>query len=394
MSCSPFHAWLQAVEDDDDADSRRRKADRFYEEKSGMGQIPLIEGPESVVFLYKGDGESVALMGDMTDWVDSIPLTRISGTNLFYLTRTFERDARLQYWFVRDEGGVLLDPGNPRRVGCGLGPMSELVMPDYPQQELFEDFADAVIPEFSFLDSYSIDSAYLGYSHLVHVSVPSSEEFSGPYPVIYFQDGLDYLRYAYALDVIEEGTRQKLIPPAIAVFVTPPNLHKDRVPNRSTEYGLNGDYMRFFCRELLPFIDERYDTIKEPVSRYIVGDSYGGLISTAIAMDAPELFAGVCSQSGYFSFQDNQLIKKIAGMDPNGVRLYFHVGTYERRVGASFIPKAEQDFTAANDRLQHVLEEGGWDFCYRKTHEGHTWGHWRGYLKEAMAYLFRTGDKR
>ena len=98
------------------------------------------------------------------------------------------------------------------------------------------------------------------------------------YPTVYFHDGPDYIRFALASYSINRLITEKKIEPCIAVFVTPPNLHQPEEPNRSTEYGMNDDYVKFFCDELIPFVDSNYSTLRSAISRLIIGDSYAGLI--------------------------------------------------------------------------------------------------------------------
>ena len=51
--------------------------DRNLLEDAFCTGTPLIEDDTTVVFVFKGQAESVAVMGDMTDWADSIALTRL-----------------------------------------------------------------------------------------------------------------------------------------------------------------------------------------------------------------------------------------------------------------------------------------------------------------------------
>lgn len=155
-----------------------------------------------------------------------------------------------------------------------------------------------------------------------------------------------------------------------------------------TEYGMNDDYVRFFAYELVPFVDLNYSTLKNPENRLVVGDSFGGLISIYISFKYPEVFKNAYSQSGYFSFNSDKLINLIASSEKKQIRLFADVGTYERSVGASFLPVEERDFLEANRRLKKTLEEKQYDFVYKEYYEGHTWGNWRKHLIDALNYFF------
>ena len=183
-----------------------------------------------------------------------------------------------------------------------------------------------------------------------------------------------------------------MINSCIAVFVTPPNLHQPAEPNRSTEYGMNDKYVKFFCDELVYFIEQNYPTNRYAESRYIIGDSYAGLISFYITVSRSDVFANAYSQSGYFSFSNNRMINLFNKTDKKSINLYFDIGTYEEKVGADFLPSTELNFTNANRRMRDILNKKGYDFIYKEYHEGHTWGNWRRHLIDALKYFLGRED--
>src|SRR5690606_4942596 len=174
----------------------------------------------------------------------------------------------------------------------------------------------------------------------------------------------------------------------IAVFVTPPNLHKPKIPNRMTEYGMNDNYVKFFTEELIQFIEQKFSINSLPEKRLVVGDSYGGLISTYIAFSRADIFQNVYSQSGYLSFNDDRMIQLISDSQKKQIKLYVDIGTYEKNVGAAFLPATERNFIEANRRFKNILEKKEYDFIYREYCEGHTWGNWRRHLIDALKYFF------
>ena len=150
--------------------------------------------------------------------------------------------------------------------------------------------------------------------------------------MVYFQDGPDYIRFGYAPIVLQTLIDEGAIPPCLGVFITPPNLHLGKVPDRSTEYGMNTKYLAFFCDELVPFIGQLLPVRSDARSHVIVGDSYG-------------------------------------------------------RIGSGFIPPRDQDFTAANVRMSETLRRVGIAHRFTVTREGPTWSNWREQLVEGLTYL-------
>lgn len=367
---------------------RQAAVDAFW---ARLAATPLIENDSTAVFLFRGEAASVGLLGDMSLWNGALPLARIDGTDLWYRRDTFEPNARLEYLFMVDGdfagfGSELLgrpDPMNPHRVLSGFGPFSELAMPGYAYPEVFDAVRDGTPGSFDGLDLHHLPAGVLPYPHEVLVHTPTGA--SGALPSVYFVDGRDYVEFAHVPRVIDWLVERGEIAPVRAVFVDPPNRHGAEAPNRTTEYGMNDDFVAFLADELVPFIDEHYPASGE---RLIVGDSYGGLIAAYVAFSRPEVFGMAYSQSGYHSFQRDRMIDLIRGSEPAPVRLFVDIGTYETRVGAGFLPEEEGDFLAANRRLRDALASRGYDVVYAEYPQGHTWGNWRAHLIDALRHFF------
>jgi enterochelin esterase-like enzyme len=351
---------------------------------------PILENDTTAVVLYRQSDRSVSVISDITDMAEAVPMEQVPGTDLYYTRIHARADARIEYFFITDDRQIpFADPLNGYRVNYGVWISSELAMPAYVRDPLFEPFMTGKPGSFDRVVGHVLNSSVMGYSRIIHVYLPSGYgEENSRYPVIYFQDGSDYIEFAYVPHVLDQLIGQKRIRPVIAVFVTPPNRHQPEMPNRMTEYGMNNDYVAFFTDELVSFIDSEYRTISDPAERLVVGDSYGGLISLYIALCRPEIFGAAYSQSGYVSFQNDKLISLFQSSPVKPVRLFVDVGLYERNVGALFLPAGETDFLEGNRRFNQVLESKGFEHVYREYPEGHTWGNWRGHLVDALEYFF------
>lgn len=353
---------------------------------------PVYESDTEVILFYYGSAKDVRLLSDITGWTDPIRFTQLESTGMFYLKLELESDARIEYQLIVD-GNIICDPFNKFRSLNGLGALTELAMPCYNRHPYFNEYLYGKQGSFEGLIKQILPSGALSYEHEIHVFLPPEYNSKNKYPVLYFHDGPDYIRFALAPYTIERMISENKILPCIAVFVTPPNLHQPAIPNRSNEYGMNDDYVSFFCNELVPFIDSNYSTIKSPHSRLVVGDSYAGLISLYIGFRNPEVFANIYSQSGYFSFQNDSLIKLFGKENTKQLNIFMDIGTYEEKVGADFLPSSELNFITANRRMQSVLQSKGYNFLYREYHEGHTWGNWRRHLIDALIHFFSLKEK-
>ena len=371
------------------SDNRERQnlIDIFLKEVKD--NYPIYESDTNVVLLYKSDADKVKIIGDMTEWARTAQFKKIHGTDLHYINFNLEPDACLEYWFMIDDNeNPLVDPLNPYIIYNGLGDISELAMPGYLRHPYFNKFIGGEKGGYDNLLESEIPSCKLPYPHQVHIYLPPGyDKTADHYPTIYFQDGRDYIEFAVVPHILDELINEGKISPAIAVFVTPPNLHQPKLPNRMTEYGLNDDYVYFFINELVDFVDEKFRTKKEPNSRLVIGDSYGGLISTYISFKHPKIFGMAYSQSGYHCFQKDKMIKLIMENRKKLIHLFLDSGTYEHEVGSTFLPEDERDFISANRRLRIALMEKGYNFEYREYNEGHTWGNWRRHLIDALIYF-------
>ena len=351
-----------------------------------LQNYPLFERENKVILVYQGKVNSVALLSDITGWTDPIQFKKLNDSEIFYLYLWLEPDARIQYQLIVD-GIAICDPSNKHKCLHGLGEMSELAMPEYEQHPYLQEFLLGKEGNFDGLIKHVLPAVVLPYEHEVYVYLPPDYNQKANYPTLYFHDGPDYIRFGLAPYSINRLIKEELINPCIAVFVTPPNLHQPVEPNRSTEYGMNDKYVKFFCDELVYFIEQNYPTTRSAESRYIIGDSYAGLISFYITASRSDVFANAYSQSGYFSFSNNRMINLFNKTDKKSINLYFDIGTYEEKVGADFLPSTELDFTNANRRMRDILNKKGYDFIYKEYHEGHTWGNWRRHLIDALKYF-------
>jgi enterochelin esterase-like enzyme len=394
----PFDGLLAALAEAP-RQERQGLVEAFWD---GLPRTPILENDTSVVFLYRGEAQHVELQGDMSGWDSVLPLTRIEGTDLWYLRGTFEPEARLEYLFLVNQhtegfGAALLgvpDPHNPDRVLSGFGPFSELAMPGYAYHPAFDAVRDGTPGSSEGLALHEVPPGALPYPHEVLVYTPPgyAASSSDRHPTLYFVDGRDYVEFAHVPAVLDALIGAGEIEPVLAVFVDPPNRHGASAPNRTTEYGMSDAFVAFLADELVPYVDARYRTRTGPADRLIVGDSYGGLIATYVGFARPEVFGKAYSQSGYHSFQGDRMIRLIAESEPRPIRLVVDVGTYERSVGVGLLPEAEIDFLEANRRLRAALEARGYDFVYAEHPEGHTWGYWRGRLPAVLPHFFPPSE--
>jgi len=348
----------------------------FLEENNG--KFPLIED-SLVTFVYHGTvGLRATVPSDINRWdTKTREMARLGRTNLYYLTLAIPRDARIDYKFYVDRLWML-DPLNARTITGGFGDNSEFSMPDYtPPSEI----AEALFLERGTVDVHEFTSDILPSTRKIQVYMPygsrpdSTGEVAnpGPYPVVFVQDGGEYITLASMVNVLDNMIRRGRIPPIIAVFIDP--------FDRNYEYWLNADYERLLIEEIMPFIRVRYDVSTRPDDTAIMGASLGGAISFMIAMNHPEIFGMCGSQSGAFEVDDGRLLVQAEESPKQLVDFYIDCGKFG-------------DLLSENRQMQTILTEKGYRIKYREFNEGHSWGNWRAHIDDMLVFFWgRRGER-
>lgn len=351
--------------------------DRPYLVNEYMAQVPttpIVHGNRAF-FLWRGDAHEVGIVGDMNNWGEPLAMERVSGSDFWWVSAEFEPNARLDYLIQTNESQSL-DQYNPRTVNSGFGLRSELVMPEYQLPP--EAIADAIYPAGTISD-HTIDSQFLGETRTIFVYTPPGELIGAKFPSVYFHDGSDYLNLIDTRTTLDRLIGSRAIPPIVAVFIPP--------TDRTIEYNRNDAYVNFVVEEVVPLVQNEYNTDPDPTKTATLGASMGGLISLYIAGQHPDTFGLVASQSGAVGYGDDAVIDMFDMPRQLPLRLHLLIGTYETGIVTS--TGDDGDFLAANRRLRDVLERRGYDFAYTEAPEGHSWGLWATHIGEALRFLYR-----
>lgn len=343
---------------------RQEKVDSLtYSEK----RFPWIDGDSTCTFLYAGTARSVSVAGDMTSWREGrIVMENIPGTTLWYASKRFEPDARIDYKIVVDHKNWMIDPRNPDTCMSGYGPNSELRMPDYqlPPEALY----DPAVPQGVLKDTV-VTSETMGNSRRVRIYLPAGyQREAGPWPVAVFQDGLEFIPLSHAVIILDNLIAEKKIKPLVGVFIEP--------VEREAEYAgdLMDAYVAFLSDDLMPHLTTRFELSPDPDQCATIGISNGGNISLYLGIRRPDRFGKVAALSSNVS---SRIGKAFFKSSPAGLEFYLDMGTYD-------IP----ELIPLTDQFTRMLERSGYPFTYYKWHEGHSWGNWKGHLGLALKQFF------
>jgi enterochelin esterase-like enzyme len=332
------------------------------------GKFPLIED-SLATFVYRGRvALRVTVPSDINRWdTKAHAMKRMGETDLYYLTLELPRDARIDYKFHVD-GLWMMDPLNEVTVSGGFGPNSAFGMPDYVWPPEIAEADSAVRGR---VEVHQFESKIILGPRKIQVYLPKGYP-AGTYPVVYVQDGGEYITLGSMVNVLDNIIHAGKIPPVVAVFIDP--------LDRNYEYHVNVDYERMLTNEILPLIRERYDVSTDPAKNAIMGASLGGAISFMIAMDNPEIFGKCASQSGAFGIEDGRLLLMAEQGAKQDIAVYLDCGTFG-------------DLTEENRRMNEILMKKGYRVTYTEFNEGHSWGNWRAHIDDMLVFFWgKEGD--
>jgi enterochelin esterase-like enzyme len=342
--------------------------------------IPITQ-VDSVLFVYKGKGNSVLWQGDFNFWgrVDSVQNkgTRIGTTDFWYWKAQFPTDARLDYQVVVD-GKWMLDPLNPQQQWAGVNngvPNSTFHMPGYQPSSYLMKRRE---PKGTWEEKI-FESVFLPYDIKVDVFLP--EKAKGPLPVLYLTDGQEYKHEKMGnLPVVADNlTQERRMSPVVLVFIDmrdPDNLNENR---RVSQLPLNPAYAQFIIRELVPWIEINFKTSRKSEDRAILGTSLGGLHAAYMAHAFPDFFGKVAMQSPAFWFNE-EIYPLVADQQLKTTRFFMTTGT---------IYDTEKDAR----KMKSILEEKGYPLTYVELNQGHSWGNWASQLENILVEFF-PGSKK
>jgi enterochelin esterase family protein len=333
--------------------------------------LPFVE--DSIAhFIYYGEANAISVPCDANDFLETVwPMYRVSGTSLWFRSQVFEMDARIDYKF-ENNFNLFLDPRNPRVCPNAFGGNSELVMPNYVDALEIEYYPD--IPHGLLVDTI-ITSISLGNSRTIKIYLPPGYDSQAgeTYGVVLFHDGLDFINFAKVNNILDYLINKKQIQPLIGVFVPPVEREAEYAENKTEQYE------NFILNELMPYIDNKYRTKKEPDHRAMFGISYGGLITTQICYNHPESFGLAGPYSASYKVNSMKVFSSVENGPKKNIKWYLDCGTYEPTILRTL------------SELRDTLLIKGYEVNWRQWHEGHSWGSWRAHLDIALEYFF-PGD--
>jgi enterochelin esterase family protein len=202
-------------------------------------------------------------------------------------------------------------------------------------------------------------------------------------------DGEGYLEEIPLPKMLEELRSAGKAPPCVAVLVD-----DEARAARLDDLANHARFVRFLAGEVLPFVRGRYRVTNDPRRTLVTGSSAGGLAAAFVALERPDVFGNVLSQSGAFwrgAEGSNDapwewLTAQYEKTPKKDVRLLLEVGSTETR-GA--LGGAAPSILEANRHLRDVLRKKGYAVTYAEVPGGvHSEETWKARLPAALEAIF------
>lgn len=239
--------------------------------------------------------------------------------------------------------------------------------------------ARSVAHEAGTVAEFNVESKAYGRTRHVWVYTPPNypEACGEACSLVVAFDGGDYVTDIPLPRILDSLTTARAITPTIALLIDDASGAE-----RLADLANQPRFVTFVADELMPWLKSRYRVTHDPARTIITGSSAGGLAAAYLALERPDLFANVLSQSGAF-WRGNEgsndapyewLTARYKATSHRSIRFVLEVGSTESH-GA--MGGAAPSILSANRRLRDVLQAKGYPVEYFEVpggvHAPQTW---------------------
>ena len=246
-------------------------------------------------------------------------------------------------------------------------------------------------------------SRFLPSQHTLLVYRPPGyrEDRVRRFPVLYLQDGQNVFDRAtsamgeeWSVDetaqrLIEAGTIEPII--IVGVYHAGHGRIDEYTPTRDPQRNMGGKgdgYARMLVREIKPFIDRRYRTLRSAANTGLGGSSLGGLLTLHLGLRFPTVFNRLAVLSPSVWWNNRAIVREVDALSTKPpLRIWLDSGTAE---GA--------DVTRDARLLRDALVRKGWvvgkDLAYLEAEGGgHNEQSWATRVEGVLRFLFPAGAR-
>lgn len=187
----------------------------------------------------------------------------------------------------------------------------------------------------------TIQSTSLNEERILNIQLPQTYDTTKTYPVLYLLDGSMHEDFLHIVGLFQFFNLQFQTDEFIIVgisnidrkrdFTFPTEIEEDKKNFPTT--GHSAAFIDFLEKELQPFMEKNYRTSD---TKYIIGQSLGGLLATEILLKKPELFTHYLIVSPSLWWNDQSLLAEapalLAKQNELETYVYISVGKGEHRI--------------------------------------------------------------
>lgn len=160
-----------------------------------------------------------------------------------------------------------------------------------------------------------LKSIILNEDRTLNIYLPEGFDKSKSYPVIYLLDGSANEDFLHIVGLVQFYKMQFNMPDFLVVGIANVDRKRDFTFHTDLEdlkkdyptTGHSGKFIEFVEKELQPFVNKTYKTTE---TKYIIGQSLGGLLASEILLKKPSLFTHYLIVSPSLWWDDESLLKE------------------------------------------------------------------------------------
>ena len=225
---------------------------------------------------------------------------------------------------------------------------------------LFKMNSQDIVKPFTIGETRILKSAILDEDRTLNIYLPEGFDKTKSYPVIYLLDGSANEDFLHIVGLVQFYKMQFNMPDFLVVGIANVDRKRDftfhtDLKDLQKEYPTTGHsdkFIEFLEKELQPFVAKTYKTTE---TKYIIGQSLGGLLATEILLKKPALFTHYLIVSPSLWWDNESLLKEANHLleQQKVMRqyVYISVGMQEKKIMvkeaqeiASILKKSNQKF--------------------------------------------------
>lgn len=187
----------------------------------------------------------------------------------------------------------------------------------------------------------TITSQVLNEDRILNIYLPPTYDTAKAYPVIYLLDGTMNEDFLHIVGLVQFFNLQFQMPDFIIVGIANVDRKRDFTFHTDLEdlqrdfptTGHSDVFIKFIEEELQPFITNNYKT---DGTKYIIGQSLGGLLASEILLKHPDLFTHYLIVSPSLWWDNESMLKNantlLANQSENKLYVYIAVGKEEGNI--------------------------------------------------------------